>query len=156
MSNKLKELRAKEGFTIIEVIIVLVIGAVIMLAVFLVVPQLQRTQRNTSRQAAARAVLAAAQQYASNNNGTAIPNAAASTTNTNITGITGVKNDPSSNTSYSYVVQSNGTTAAVTTQGTITLATSGAKCNGNELASGNGAAVVVGMEGGTFCVSDSN
>jgi prepilin-type N-terminal cleavage/methylation domain-containing protein len=70
MSNKLKELRAKEGFTIIEVIIVLVIGAVIMLAVFLVVPQLQRTQRNSNRQNAARRVLTASEQYASNNNGT--------------------------------------------------------------------------------------
>ncbi len=69
MSNKLKELRAKEGFTIIEVIIVLVIGAVIMLAVFLVVPQLQRTQRNTNRQNAARRVSSAMEQYANNNNG---------------------------------------------------------------------------------------
>ncbi|MCX6806147.1 MAG: prepilin-type N-terminal cleavage/methylation domain-containing protein [Patescibacteria group bacterium] len=39
----MKKLMYKKGFTIIEVIIVLVIGAVIMLAVFLVVPQLQRT-----------------------------------------------------------------------------------------------------------------
>lgn len=70
MSNKLKELRAKEGFTIIEVIIVLVIGAVIMLAVFLVVPQLQRTQRNSRQQDNARRILTAIQQYASNNNNT--------------------------------------------------------------------------------------
>ena len=69
MSNKLKQLRAKEGFTIIEVIIVLVIGAVIMLAVFLVVPQLQRTQRNSRAQNDARRILAAAEQYAANNNG---------------------------------------------------------------------------------------
>ncbi|MEI6169850.1 MAG: prepilin-type N-terminal cleavage/methylation domain-containing protein [Candidatus Saccharibacteria bacterium] len=70
MSNKLKELRAKEGFTIIEVIIVLVIGAVIMLAVFLVVPQLQRTQRNSSRQNSARRVETAGEQFAANNGGT--------------------------------------------------------------------------------------
>ena len=70
MSNKLKQLRASEGFTIIEVIIVLVIGAVIMLAVFLVVPQLQRTQRNSSRQNAARRVQAAGEQFAANNGGT--------------------------------------------------------------------------------------
>ena len=70
MSNKLKELRAKEGFTIIEVIIVLVIGAVIMLAVFLVVPQLQRTQRNSNRQNAARRVQTAGEQFAANNGGT--------------------------------------------------------------------------------------
>jgi prepilin-type N-terminal cleavage/methylation domain-containing protein len=69
MSNKLKQLRAKEGFTIIEVIIVLVIGAVIMLAVFLVVPQLQRTQRNSARQNAARRAFTALEQNATNNNG---------------------------------------------------------------------------------------
>lgn len=67
MLNKLKTQR--EGFTIIEVIIVLVIGAVIMLAVFLVVPQLQRSQRNTRRQADARKLLSAAEQFAANNNG---------------------------------------------------------------------------------------
>lgn len=57
----MKYLRPK-GFTIIEVIIVLVIGAVIMLAVFLVVPQLQRTQRNNNRQNAARRVKAAVEE----------------------------------------------------------------------------------------------
>jgi len=40
-----------------------------MLAVFLVVPQLQRTQRNSRRQSDARRVLAAAEQFAANNNG---------------------------------------------------------------------------------------
>ena len=57
-----------KGFTIIEVIIVLVIGAVIMLAVFVVVPQLQRTQRNSSRQNAARRVFTAGEQYAASTN----------------------------------------------------------------------------------------
>jgi len=53
----------KPGFTIIEVIIVLVVGAVIMLAVFLVVPQLQISQRNSSRASEARRVLAAMNQF---------------------------------------------------------------------------------------------
>ncbi|MCX6806145.1 MAG: prepilin-type N-terminal cleavage/methylation domain-containing protein [Patescibacteria group bacterium] len=65
----MKKLMPKlKGFTIIEVIIVLVIGAVIMLAVFLVVPQLQRTQRNSSRQNAARRVFTAGEQYAASTN----------------------------------------------------------------------------------------
>lgn len=50
------------GFTIIEVIIVLVIGAIIMLAVFLVVPQLQQTSRNNIRRDAARSVWSATNQ----------------------------------------------------------------------------------------------
>jgi len=57
----MKKLTPKpKGFTIIEVIIVLVVGAVIMLAVFVVVPQLQRASRESQmRQAATRVLLAA-------------------------------------------------------------------------------------------------
>ncbi len=62
--------RINKGFTIIEVIIVLVIAAIIMLLVFLVVPQLQRTARNTRTQGDARRVLAAAETFAANNAGT--------------------------------------------------------------------------------------
>ncbi|GDX62747.1 hypothetical protein LBMAG34_2810 [Candidatus Saccharibacteria bacterium] len=54
-----------KGFTIIEVIIVLVIGAVIMITVFVVVPQLQRTQRNSSRASEARRLLVAMNQFKS-------------------------------------------------------------------------------------------
>jgi prepilin-type N-terminal cleavage/methylation domain-containing protein len=93
MSNKLKQLRAQEGFTIIEVIIVLVIGAVIMLAVFLVVPQLQRSSRNSRQQDNARRILTAVQQYQSNNSGN-FP-----TTNafTNVTAISGTIKNPYDN-----------------------------------------------------------
>ena len=59
----MKKLMPKlRGFTIIEIIIVLVIGAVIMLAVFLVVPQLQLTQRNSRRRSDAQRILVAARQ----------------------------------------------------------------------------------------------
>ena len=44
-----KLLKNEQGFTIIEVMIVLVIAAVIMLIVFLAVPALQRNSRNTQR-----------------------------------------------------------------------------------------------------------
>ena len=54
-----------KGFTIIEVIIVLVIGAVIMIAVFLVVPQLQRTQRDSARENTVRRIVVAVQQASS-------------------------------------------------------------------------------------------
>ena len=95
MSNKLKELRAKEGFTIIEVIIVLVIGAVIMLAVFLVVPQLQRTQRNSNRQNSARRVFTAAEQVNANTSSYPAVTATAATDGpAAIVAITGVVNAP--------------------------------------------------------------
>ena len=41
--------KRSEGFTIIEVMIVLAIGGLIMLIVFLAVPSLNRSQRNTNR-----------------------------------------------------------------------------------------------------------
>ncbi len=50
MLNKIKN-RKQEGFTIIEVLIVLAIAGLIMLIVFLAVPALQRNSRNTQRQA---------------------------------------------------------------------------------------------------------
>ncbi len=101
MSNKLKELRAKEGFTIIEVIIVLVIGAVIMLAVFLVVPQLQRTQRNSRRQSDARRVLTAAEQV--NANTSSYP-AASDTGRDAIQAITGTVAGPGGDYTWVYTI----------------------------------------------------
>jgi len=64
----MKKLMPKpKGFTIIEVIIVLVIGAVIMLAVFLVIPQLQVNARNNQRRNDIQRVLVAARQYYTTN-----------------------------------------------------------------------------------------
>ena len=64
----MKKLMPKpKGFTIIEVIIVLVIGAVIMLAVFLVIPQLQVNARNNQRRSDIQRVLVAARQYYTTN-----------------------------------------------------------------------------------------
>ncbi len=64
----MKKLMPKlKGFTIIEVIIVLVIGAVIMLAVFLVIPQLQVNARNNQRRSDIQRVLVAARQYYATN-----------------------------------------------------------------------------------------
>lgn len=59
----------KQGFTIIEVMIVLVIAAIILLIVFLAVPALQRNSRNTQRKNDVAGLLAAVNEYASNNNG---------------------------------------------------------------------------------------
>ena len=106
----------KPAFTIIEVIIVLVIGAVIMLAIFLVVPQLQRTQRNTNRQNAARRVLTAVEQVRTTTGNYPVPGAAAGTgincygtlsTTSNctiITSITGDINTTAGNTQYTIVI----------------------------------------------------
>ena len=60
--------RKQEGFTIIEVLIVLAIAGLIMLIVFLAVPALQRNSRNSQRSADASKIAAAISQCLSNKN----------------------------------------------------------------------------------------
>jgi prepilin-type N-terminal cleavage/methylation domain-containing protein len=61
--------RKSEGFTIIEVLIVLAIAGLIMVVVFLAVPNLQRNQRNTARRQDASTILTGADNQVSNANG---------------------------------------------------------------------------------------
>jgi prepilin-type N-terminal cleavage/methylation domain-containing protein len=61
--------RKNLGFTIIEVMIVLAIAGLIMLIVFLAVPALQRTSRNTQRTNDAAGALQAINEYVTNNGG---------------------------------------------------------------------------------------
>ena len=68
MLNRLKKSKS-EGFTIIEVMIVLAIAGLILLIVFLAVPALQRNTRNTQRKNDASRLGAAASNYVSNQNG---------------------------------------------------------------------------------------
>jgi prepilin-type N-terminal cleavage/methylation domain-containing protein len=62
--------KSNQGFTIIEVLIVLAIAGLILLIVFLAVPALQRNSRNTQRRNDVSALLAGVQEFANNNNGT--------------------------------------------------------------------------------------
>lgn len=66
-----KRTKQNEGFTIIEVVLVLAIAALIMLMVFIAWPALQRSQRDTARKNDAQTVASAIGTYRSNNNGTA-------------------------------------------------------------------------------------
>jgi prepilin-type N-terminal cleavage/methylation domain-containing protein len=61
--------KRNEGFTIIEVMIVLAIAGLIMLIVFLAVPALQRNSRNTQYKNDAASYGAAANEWSTNNNG---------------------------------------------------------------------------------------
>ena len=73
-----KQLKKDQGFTIIEVMIVLAIAGLILLIVFLAVPALQRNARNTSLKNDASAVGAAVTEFGSNNSGS-LPNVAGTT-----------------------------------------------------------------------------
>lgn len=61
--------KSSEGFTIIEVMIVLAIAGLIMLIVFMAVPALQRNSRNTQRKNDVSSILGAVSEYQSNHNG---------------------------------------------------------------------------------------
>jgi prepilin-type N-terminal cleavage/methylation domain-containing protein len=68
MLSKLKKSKG-EGFTIIEVMIVLAIAALILLIVFLAVPALQRNSRNTQRKSDVSQIASAIANFVSNNGG---------------------------------------------------------------------------------------
>ena len=70
LTNKLNSQKGQSGFTIIEVLIVLAIGALIILAVLLAVPALQRNNDNNTRKAEASRVAAAATAFLSDSNNT--------------------------------------------------------------------------------------
>lgn len=61
--------KAKEGFTIIEVVLVLAIAALIFLMVFIALPALQRNQRDTARKNDVSTIASAVTSYVSNNRG---------------------------------------------------------------------------------------
>ncbi|MCX6725144.1 MAG: prepilin-type N-terminal cleavage/methylation domain-containing protein [Candidatus Saccharibacteria bacterium] len=109
--------KRSEGFTIIEVMIVLAIGGLIMLIVFLAVPSLQRSQRNTNRNNDATRWAAAVTECLANHNnvvgscastGSTVQGAAQLTTN-------GSASQTSVLIAFSQTCSADGTTTAVTT-----------------------------------------
>ncbi len=79
------QLKNKQGFTIIEVVLVLAIAALIFLMVFIALPALQRNQRDTQRKNDLGRFMSAISSYQSNNRGT-VPAASAA----GITGSSGL------------------------------------------------------------------
>ncbi|MBI3983804.1 type II secretion system protein [Candidatus Microgenomates bacterium] len=67
--KKLLGKKSEQGFTLIEVVIVLAIAGLIFVIVFLAVSSAQRSRRDNARQDAANRMLAAAEQYAGSKNG---------------------------------------------------------------------------------------
>lgn len=61
--------KSKKGFTIIEVVLVLAIAGLIFLMVFIALPALQRSQRDTQRRNDLSRVITAIQNYQTNNRG---------------------------------------------------------------------------------------
>lgn len=64
-----KQLETRKGFTIIEVVLVLAIAGLIFLMVFIALPALQRSQRDTQRSNDIQRLMATINNYKSNNRG---------------------------------------------------------------------------------------
>lgn len=64
-----EKIKHKKGFTIIEVVLVLAIAGLIFLMVFIALPALQSSQRNTERENSLERFIADVTEYASNNSG---------------------------------------------------------------------------------------
>jgi type IV pilus assembly protein PilA len=96
MLKQIKERKNEQGFTIIEVLIVLAIAGLIMVVVFLAVPSLQRSQRNNALSTDANNVLTAVNNFSSDNGG-AVPTGPTSSTpssgSLSITGPTGTNSE---------------------------------------------------------------
>lgn len=77
-------LNKEKGFTIIEVVLVLAIAGLIFLMVFIALPALQASQRDTARKNDVSAVAAGVTSYSGNNRGTFPTTAALTTYVTNV------------------------------------------------------------------------
>ena len=141
----------KKGFTIIEVVLVLAIAGLIFLMVFLALPALQRSQRDTQRKNDASRLRAAVTDYTSNNRGK-LPWDGATPKSDFIskyitTNNTTTFNDPSTNSQYS-LVTATGATDAPTALGQMKVSNN-AKCGTDgAIVAGNGIAVSVKTENG--------
>lgn len=71
----------EKGFTIIEVVLVLAIAALIFLMVFIALPALQRSQRDTARKSDIGIISSSVSSYTGNNNGNFPAAGSASLTN---------------------------------------------------------------------------
>ena len=156
---------SKKGFTIIEVVLVLAIAGLIFLMVFVALPALQRSQRDTQRRNDMGRLITAIQNYQSNNKNK-VPN--------NLTDYdpgssfyTGYLKtngdtfaDPSSNSDYAFSFKGSckeGCKDPETTMGTISVYTN-ATCDGDHAiySQGDGKlAFVIKLEGSTYYCSNN-
>lgn len=167
MLNKIgKKLGYKEdGFTIIEVMIVLAVAGLIMAIVLVAIPQLQRNQRNSARRDVAGRIKTEVDSYAGNNNGK-VPASAADVTAFNTRYLANVNTeDPQTgtNVTLTYVTGTVGNGVPGTT-GAPALPAIGAAsyrdgkaCNGETIETGSNRsyAIWIQLEGGSIYCLDN-
>lgn len=144
-------IKQKQGFTIIEVVLVLAIAGLIFLVVFLALPALQRSQRDTARKNDLGRFMSQISSYQSNNRGAVPPNAGVAAFETSYLTMNGTETfaDPRSD-RYSYA-----TGAGTPTVGTIQYAVGGRCGNNGAVTVGTNVrqvAASIGLEGGgAYC-----
>ena len=145
----------KKGFTIIEVVLVLAIAGLIFLMVFLALPALQRSQRDTQRKNDASRLRAAITDFSSNNRG-ALPWDGATLKSNFIDSYILAKqngqasstfNDPSTNRQYE-VAAAKGAHAAPTTLGSMVISNQAQCGTDGVIVAGNSIVVSVKTENG--------
>ena len=161
--------KKEKGFTIIEVVLVLAIAGLIFLVVFLALPALQRSQRDTQRRSDASRISSLVTSYQSNNNGKLPGILAAEVTafaadylknpTTDGSGTTGELRSPSTNNNYALAILASAVTPVPVMTATVESVqiAVGAKCNGEVLTASAGKyAVRVRLEtGGVYCVGSN-
>lgn len=130
----MKKLTNKDsGFTIIEVVLVLAIAGLIFLVVFLALPALQRSQRDSQRRSDLGRFMAQLETYASNNSGAyptaAVANAAFKTGY--LTNNGAQWSDPTIGTTYVVTAATAATTVSADPDGTVYYNT-GLQCGASE------------------------
>jgi prepilin-type N-terminal cleavage/methylation domain-containing protein len=147
-----KNHKPKNGFTIIEIMIVLAIAGLIMLIVFLAVPALQRSARNTQRKNDAAAMSAAIANYIDNNAGsTPLAVGSSSATNLLICGASCAAGNTetaalgfySPTTAGAITIVQNNAENGVTQSGSTVIIDVGYNCNGTSIGSPSGRSVAI-------------
>ena len=161
-----ENIKSKKGFTIIEVVLVLAIAGLIFLMVFVALPALQRSQRDTQRRQDYADLLAAITSYETNNNG-ALPADGATLASKEYINATG--NGPSGGKYTITVTTCDGTPCSDSVakidkkptnakEGTVRIIKNAVCADGvptKKGASKKSFAIYAGLESGTFCQSNN-
>jgi len=157
--------KQQKGFTIIEVVLVLAIAGLIFLIVFLAVPALQRSQRDTQRRNDVSRMMSQVSQYQSNNQGQ-VPGSKSGSSASNqlsdfvdryLTTSSDQFSDPTTGDPYDVQIGNGTTKPASDAYGTIFYYMN-TRCNGEDVEAGAGGrnvAVVTPLEGGAYFCQDN-
>lgn len=147
----------EKGFTIIEVVLVLAIAGLIFLMVFIALPALQRSQRDSQRRNDVSRFMSQLDSYSTNNRGAIVTQATLASFRTSYLKIDNDEfNDPKTGTPYNVLYRTAANGSSVPAEGQMFYHFR-AKCNGENAVAGGAreAAVRVQLEGGgVYCQSN--